>query len=350
MRRNEPERSTKSDPRDVDATAAGPFLVLPENRFAHTAVSRLALPSKRRPSFVFVHGPPGVGKSHLVAHAARLVVKHRPDTRVQQVIASQFRYAAADVAELRKLIDTGDPEHLPGLFILEDVQALQNHEQPQRQLRGLLDELAAHGSRVIVTARCSAGELQNFLPQLVNRFHSGVTAVVRLPGLSSRQGLLAHFANARRVTLPDDVVRRLAKSLPASPRELLAAVVQLETLARHARQPISTALVEKWLRSNEHPSAPTLTEIVRIVAAQFDVPVSTLRTRSRSQAAVLPRQCAMYLARELTDASQQTIGKFFDRDHSTVVHACQRIDELLTDDPAVRQHLSQSRLALGASG
>jgi chromosomal replication initiator protein len=337
-------------PHEPQSVLAGPFLVLPENRFAHTAVSRLALPTKKRPSFVFVHGPAGVGKSHLVAHAAQLFEKHRSGTRVQHVIASQFRYAADDVAELRKLIDTGDPEHLPGLFILEDVQALQNHEQPQRQLRGLLDELAAHGCRVIVTARCSAGELQNFLPQLVNRFHSAVTAVVRLPGLSSRQSLLAHFATARRVTLPDDVVRRLAKSLPASPRELLAAVVQLELLARHARQPISLALANKWLSSDERPDAPTLTEIVRVVAAQFDVPVATLRSRSRSQAAVLPRQCAMYLARELTDASQQAIGEFFDRDHSTVVHACQRIDEMLADDAAVRLHLSQARLKLGRSG
>jgi chromosomal replication initiator protein len=333
----------------TDAALAGAFLVLPENQFAHTAVSRLVLPEKKRPSFVFVHGPPGVGKSHLVAHTARLVEKHRPGASVQRIIASQFRYAAADVAELRKLIDAGDPQHLPDLFILEDVQALQNHEQPQRQLSGLLDELAAHGSRVIVTARCSAGELQDFLPQLVNRFHAGVTAMLRLPGLASRRSLLAHFAQTRRVTLSDDVVRWLAKSLPASPRELLAAVVQLGTRARHNRQSISIELATAWLASDERPSAPTLTEIVRVIAAQFDVPTSAIRSRSRSQAAVLPRQCAMHLARELTDASQQTIGEFFGRDHSTVVHACQRIDALLADDPAVRQHLSQARLALGRS-
>lgn len=349
MRRTESDRPDKPDAHEVDSAFTGPFLVLPENQFANTAIARLPLPERKRPSFVFLHGPPGVGKSHLAAQGARLVKRHRPDAHVQHLVASQFRYAASDVADLRAILESGSRGGPPDLFVLDDVQALQNHPEPQRQLRGLLDELVAHGSRVIVTARCSAGELQKFLPQLVNRFHSGVTAMLRLPGLSSRLNLLTHFASARQVTLSNEVVRRLAKSLPVSPRELLAAVVQLDAAARHARQPISIASVEKWMHADVRSPAPTLAEITRVVATQFDVPLSTLRSKSRSQSAVLPRQCAMFLARELTNASQVAIGEFFSRDHSTVIHACQRIEQILTDDPAVRQHLSQSRLALGRS-
>jgi chromosomal replication initiator protein len=148
--------------------------------------------------------------------------------------------------------------------------------------------------------------------------------------------------------LPRSIAELLANALPVSPRELLAAVIQLETLARRQHSPITLTLAEYYLNQETMPQPATLSEVAKAVARQFGVPLSGLRGKKRAHGVVLPRQCAMFLARELTDQSLLTIAQFFGRrHHSTVIHACKRMESALHSEPALRQHLAQIRTALG---
>lgn len=332
-------------------SAAEPFLVLPENRFAYTAVTAMtgeagSAVSRR----LYIYGPSGVGKSHLARHCARLMLRRRHDAQFRQIIASQFAAELAEAASDRTI-----PEFQAGfrkldLFILEDLHSLEGRAETQRQLLSFLDELSAGGCQIVWTCRKSPGELANFLPKLVNRFHAGVTALVRLPSQESRVCLIGHFAKCRQVPLPPDAARLLAEALPVSPRELLAAVVQIEASSRLKRVPIDRAYVQKFLAHEVRPQGIVLADIARAVAQHFDLAVGALRSRGRVQGQVLPRQCAMFLSRELTDSGLVQIGRFYgNRDHSTVVHSCNRLKSLLSEDPTVRLHLNQIRNALGVN-
>ncbi len=188
-------------------------------------------------------------------------------------------------------------------------------------------------------------------PRLVNRIHGGVCAAITQPGPESRRRLIEHFAQAHQVPLSGETAALLARELPVSPRELYACVLQLEMRARAARAHIDERLVKSLLRDEPRPSAPSLPHIARTVARQFGVTVETIRSATRCRRQVVPRHCAMYLSRELTDKSLEAIAEYFSRrNHTTVTHACERIRERLENDAGLRRQLALVRRALCATG
>jgi chromosomal replication initiator protein len=200
----------------------------------------------------------------------------------------------------------------------------------------------------VITSRKLPGELESFLPRLVNRFHGGISALMKLPGPASRESLIQHFAKARQLPIAEEVVKLLATEFPVSPRELLGLVTQLEAAAVRKRSHITLAFARKYLKSEIQMPQLTLGEIAKTVARHFQITLAQLRSRTRVQGLLLPRQCAMFLARELTSQRLEQIGNYFsNRDHSTVVHSCHRLQELLSNQPGLRQHLSQIRQDLG---
>lgn len=329
--------------------ATGPFLVLPENRFAYTAIASLG--DRASPdglASIFLYGPSGVGKSHLAQHGGLLVARRKSGTRCRHVIASEFAAELAEASVEKTIPELRDAGRRCDLLILEDLHALEGRAETQQLLLTLADDLAAAGCQIIWTCRKSPGELANFLPRLVNRFHAGVTALVRLPACDSRISLLGHFAETRQVPLPAECLPLLADALPYSPRELLSAIMRLEAESRQQKCRIDAAFVRKFLRHEVKPPAIALADIARAVARHFGISVAQLRSRTRVQGLVLPRQCAMFLSRDLTGKGLGPIGTFYgDRDHSTVVHACHRLKALLEEEPTVRTHVAQIHGALG---
>lgn len=326
-----------------------PFVVLPENRFAYTAVTSLSeAPSRGRPRAVFLYGPSGVGKSHLARHAVRLVTRAEQSVRCRIELASEFAAQLADAAANEAIPEFQRAARKLDLFVLEDLHALEGRKETQQQLLSVIDELVATGCRFVWTCRKPPGELVNFLPKLVNRFHAGVTSLVRLPGPESRLTLLSEFVSSRQIFIPKELVEKIAEQLPYSPRELLATVTRLAREAQSRKRPLDSDTLRKFLRHEVPPPTVSLADIARAVARQFGLSVSQLRARTRVQRLVLPRQCAMFLSRDITNKPLVEIGKFYgDRDHSTVVHACTRLRELVSDDPVTRSHLAQIRDALG---
>ncbi len=324
------------------------FLTLPENRLALKAVEELADPGlSRQGRLVFLSGPSGVGKSLLVRELLHKKNKTGKD-KSASLTASQWAAELAEAAQNQTLPDFQDKYRSLELLICEDVKAISSRRESQQQLAMALDEILSIGGRVLISSTLPAGSLDGFSRRLINRFHGGVTVEISLPEFDSRVQLLNHFAAARQILLPVSIAELLADALPVSPRELLAAVIQLETLARRQKSPISLALAEYFLNRETTPQPATLSEVAKAVARQFGVPLSGLRGKKRAHGVVLPRQCAMFLARELTDHSLLAIAQFFGRrHHSTVLHACKRMETAQRSEPALRQHLAQIRTVLG---
>lgn len=326
------------------------FLPLPENRLAVAAVEEFfETPAPRSGRLVYLSGPSGCGKSLLLREFLRQDPSKTRKPNSAMLTASEWAAEFAEASQNQTIDHFQEKYRSLELLILEDVTSLSGRRESQNQFQAVLDEILSSGGRVLLTATQPAGGLDRFSRRLVNRFHGGVTVSISLPDFDSRVQLLQHFAAARQIPLPTAVAELVSHALPVSPRELLAALIQLETLARRQNVSLTPTLAEHFLNQETMPQPATLSEVAKAVARQFDVPLSGLRGKKRAQGVVLPRQCAMFLARELTDQSLLAIAQFFGRrHHSTVVHACKRMESALHSEPALRQHLAQIRTALGA--
>lgn len=334
-------------------SSSEPFLLLPENRFAYASIERLKnrAGGGDRP-LVYIYGPSGIGKSHLVRQFVRETGRKRPQSRMVHVTASELAAQLA-VASNDRVIDTFQEMYRQlDVLICEDLHALENRYETQRQLTSFVDQIIHSGGRVLLTCKKPPGDLSNTLPRLINRCHGGLCVAVKPLCFSSRVSLLRHFAVTRQLPLPPDVIEVLAKSLPVSPRELLATVVQLETTAKLDGEAfIDVRFARRYLRGETKPRASTIPQIARAVARYFNVSMRDLCSAARGKGLVLPRQCAMYLCRELTQEPLAAIARFFGRsNHSTVVYTCQRIRTLLPEEPTLGRHLTQIQRSLARSG
>lgn len=332
---------------DKPSSLLVPFLALPENRFAFEAISSVG-EDPQRP--IYIYGPAGVGKSHLARHAVRLFLSRRPQARVEQMTAAEFAAEFAEASSRRTIPLFQAATREFEMFVIEDLQVLARRRETQVQLLALCDELASMGCQIVWTSRNSPGDLPNFPRKLVTRFRAGVTAQIRSPGPASRARLLKHFALSRELVLHGESAELLAEGLPVSPRELWAALGQVESISRQHRKPIDSDLVRRFLQKEVAAPKPRLEAISRAVARQFGISSGQLRSRQQTRGVVVPRQCAMLAARQLTGQSLEKIGQFFGgRDHTTVIHACRRLRKLLGQDAELSLNLAQIEALLGVT-
>jgi chromosomal replication initiator protein len=325
-----------------------PFLVLDENRLAWTAVDSIGKDEDRNtlhPVSTLIYGPSGCGKSHL---CDLLVRAHEDSAKI--VPSSEF---VAQVTRNYKAANTFDPasEYSPlRLLILEDVQHLCRHQSAQRVFATLMDELRRTETTVVCTSNQPPAELKGLIPRLANRFRGGLCVAVQIPGPASRVKLLSHFCSHLQIAIPQPVLKLFARELAVSPRELLGLLLRFEDLARHQKTIPDAKLARAFLNQEVAPHQVTIDDVAKAAAREFGVRLADLRSPARDHAVALPRQCAMFLSRDLTGEHFSKIGNYFSgRSHSTVLHACNRIRQQLENDPGLRQQLKRVRQMLRIS-
>jgi len=326
----------------------GDFQILPENRSAVRAVKslgRAALLGKRAPVCPLVlHGQPGTGKTHLTtALLASLTLSDAITAR---------SVTASDLARPDSLgHDTGfaDPDlQACDVLILEDIQHL-----PERGADAaceLLDSRSRHSKPLIVTTGISPAALTHLPRRLTSRLAAGLVVQLEPLGPMSRRRVLATAASSRKLRLEADALDWLATQTTGT--GLRAALGQVQNLAQVAKKfpgPLTRADVENTLAGTGQPTlrGVGLDAIIKRVAAAFGVTEAELLGTSRLRGVVVPRQVAIYLARELTALSLPRIGAAFSRDHSTVLHACRKIDEAMPGDERLAATVRQLRGELG---
>lgn len=329
-----------------------PFVTLPENRFAVAAVEALGdATADSLGRLVFLYGPAGHGKSHLVRDFVWRESRRPDPPQVAHLTASEL------VAELDEAHQGGFVHELRrrytgvSLLVVEDLAGIERKPETGRLLLAAIDETLAAAGRVLLTCSKAPGEMDAVSARLIDRFHAGVCAGISPPSLASRVQLLSNFVRVRGLTVPADALQLLAERLPVSPRELKAAVARLDALTHAERQTVvNRALAERFLDDSVAPPAPGLPEIAKAVAKQFDVTLADLRTGGRTAATALPRQVAMSLAREITGQPLERIAGYFGRsNHGTVIHARKKLAAKLEDDAALRRQVAQIRRRLGVA-
>lgn len=329
------------------------FIAVPENRAALLAVEDLAeralrsVPIEDGPSLVVLHGSPGNGKTFLVQLLVELLGDNSSLVLTAREAHEVLRLEARGESggrgkKLRTNRETDDPLAVT-LLVVEDLQFLP--AKSVERFVNVLDHRERLGLPTLVTASAGPAQLrhrdQPVAARLTARLASGL--VVALPPLQprSRKRFLEAIAERRGLEVPKDVIVWLADEV-RGPRALESILAQLELLERiHGGLPRKELLVEH-LRKQLDAQRPSVDRIAGLVAGHFQVAARELRTRERRRTILVPRQVSMYLARQLTPLSLQQIGAYFGGcDHSTVLHACRRVEQALEDDAVLRGTVRQ---------
>lgn len=324
------------------------FLVLPENELAVAAVKKLAPGVKRRRVWlVTLVGAAGTGKSHLARELARGWNAERPESKLVLLTASQFAAQLADAAATGTIpqFQTRHRNDIQ-LLICEDIHTLGARKESQQQLLAAIDEIIAHGGVVLLTSTKMPGAVKGLSRRLVNRMHGGLCVELDLPGAESRRQLVDQYLSAESLPLSQPEIDAIVAQSPVSPRELIGLLSQLQAESRlrggrHSAQRIN---VKAAIAERRRQSDVGLPEIANATAERFGVKLAALKGPSRAQTLSQARQTAMYLARELAQLHYVQIGEFFNRgNHSTVIHACQKIARELEHNPALVRQIQSIR-------
>jgi chromosomal replication initiator protein len=314
---------------------------LAENQAARLAVARVAdcvceRGPRRAINPLFLYGNSGTGKSHLVSALLADVTGRAPDLQVSLLGAGDFEAL---------LLPDADPEELKtarqaDLLVVEDLQHLP--ARVEEAFVHLMDRGLARAQQLVFTALAGPAQLVHLPARVTSRLGSGLVVGLEPPSPRSRRAYLQDRITRQKLNVEAGALTWLADHVSGSVRQLEGVVARLASLARAQNQPLEIETVAEHFGIEASVGRPTVERIAQRVGRYFQVEPTQLQSRGRSRGTLLPRQIGMYLARQLTELSLQQIGAYFGgRDHSTVLHACRKVEQALAHDVhlsgAVRQ-------------
>ncbi|PIZ29778.1 MAG: chromosomal replication initiator protein DnaA [Alphaproteobacteria bacterium CG_4_10_14_0_8_um_filter_53_9] len=310
------------------------FVTGKSNQFAFAAAQRVA---EEMGSFnpFFLHGGVGLGKTHLMQAVGHALKARNPDVVIQYLSAEQFLYTFIRAIREKNTLAFKELFRAVDVLMIDDIQFIAGKESTQEEFFHTFNTLVSLGKQVILTADKSPHDLPNIEDRLRSRLGSGLAIEVHAPDVETRQAILEQKAASMDLELPHDVSVYLATNIASNVRELEGALNRLAAFSRLTGQELTIAFAKDQLRDllRVQTKVVGMDDIQKQVAEYFKIRVADLHAPRRDRAVARPRQVAMYLCKQLTSRSYPDIGRAFGgRDHTTVMHACQQIVNLLERD------------------
>ncbi len=337
------------------------FVIGKSNELAAAAAHAVAAAPGRTYNPLFIYGATGLGKTHLMQAVAHAILERKPESHVTYMGAEQFINDVIESIHGRKM-----PEFRKryredvDIFLVDDVHFLEGKEMTQEEFFHTFNALHEAGKQIVLTSDRPPKEIPGLESRLVSRFEWGMVADIGQPDLEHRIAILRKKAEQDHLelTIPDDVLRFIAEHIRSSVRELEGCIIKLLLFASLKHRDVSIDLAREALADKirhagterETTTAlPSIDRVQEVVARRWGVTPEGLRSKARTKSLTVPRQVAMYLARDILSMQLVEIGQAFGgRDHSTVIHSLDKVEKTMTADRKFRERVQFARQELVA--
>jgi chromosomal replication initiator protein len=326
------------------------FVIGSGNQFAHAAAAAVAERPSKAYNPLFLYGGVGMGKTHLM-HAIGHLVKHRmPHAGITYVSGEKFTNEMINSVRYDKMTGFRDRYRNTDVLLIDDIQFLAGKERTQEEFFHTFNALHETNKQIVIASDRPPKELNDFEDRLRSRFEWGLVADIQPPDLETKVAILQKKAELEQTVLPTDVALFIAGNVRTNVRELEGALVRLVAWCSLHGVEITLPTAQQCLKQfiDTQVRKITIEAIQRAVAEQFGMRVAELKQKNNSRQIVVPRQIAMYLAKQMTEASLPEIGRQFGgKHHTTVMHSIAKIDEQRRNDKDLNRTVAKLMETLG---
>ena len=327
------------------------FVIGAGNRFAHAAALAVAELPAHSYNPLFLHGSPGIGKTHLLHAIGNYVERFGSGLRVRYATIEEFTSEFVEAVRVKSTADFKQRFRSSDVVLIDDVQFLTGRARTREEFFHTFNALLDAGRQLVMTSDCAPEDIPGLEDRLTERFRSGLVVELDTPEVEVRRAILAKRARLDDLDVAPEVIAEIADRVTTSVRALEGALIRVVAYASLKGEPATPALVRHVLRRLGEDTAKDVCgigEILDAAAQEFGVERAALLARDRRPAVASARQVAMYLARELTEHSLPEIGRGIGgRNHTTVLHAVNRVSAAIRSDDSMRGAVDNLRRRLG---
>ena len=305
------------------------FIVGSSNKFAHAAAISVANHPAENYNPLFIYGQSGLGKTHLLHAIGNVIRGTHPDFRIIYVKGEDFTNELVTAIQEGDVAAFRNKYRMTDLLLIDDIQFIAGKERTQEEFFHTFNALYEAGRQIVLTSDRPPKEMNTLEDRMKTRFEWGLLADIQPPDFETRVAIINAKAEKLGFALPKDVIYCIAENLQSNVRQLEGTVKKIKAKHELGGEAITIDMTQKVIEEVKSISPglnPTPPMIIQTVSNFYSVPVDQILSDRRSKDTVQPRQMAMYLVRKMTNYSLPEIGKVFGRDHTTVMHACDKID------------------------
>ncbi|WP_189066563.1 MULTISPECIES: chromosomal replication initiator protein DnaA [Deinococcus] len=313
------------------------FVVGPNNNLAHAAALAVAESPGKAYNPLFIYGDVGLGKTHLMHAVGHYMTERFPGKRIEYVSTESFTNDLINAIREDRMTQFRNRYRSVDLLLVDDIQFLAGKERTQEEFFHTFNALYENHKQIILSSDRPPKDIQTLEGRLRSRFEWGLITDIQSPEYETRVAILKMNAEHNRIDIPQEVLELIARQVTTNIRELEGALMRVVAFCSLNNVPFSRAVAAKALSNVFTPQEVKveMMDVLKQVAAHYNMPPDVIRGSGRVREVVLPRQVAQYLIRELTDHSLPEIGQFFGRDHSTVMHAISKVTEQVGREPEI---------------
>lgn len=299
---------------------------------------------------LFIYGGAGLGKTHLMHAIGNHILSRKPNTKITYVSSETFTNEMIDAIRDGTNKEFRDRYRKVDVLLIDDIQFLSKKEGTQEEFFHTFNTLYEANKQIIISSDRPPNEIPKLEERLRTRFSMGLATDIQPPDLETRIAILRKKAQAENLSIPDDVYDYIAENIRSNIRELEGVLVRLSAYSSLSKRKIDLNLTKECLQNLITPNEPVIVTgelIQEKVAEYYQMRVEDFKAKKRTKNIAFPRQIAMYLCRELTDLSLPKIGELFGgRDHTTVIHACEKISEEMRNDQTLQITINKIKNSL----
>lgn len=306
------------------------FVIGGNNRFAHAASLAVAESPADAYNPLFIYGGVGLGKTHLMHAIGHFVLSQKPNTRVKYITTELFMNEMVTSINKRTQTEFREKYRSIDVLLIDDIQFLAGKDGTQEEFFHTFNALHNAGKQIVITSDKPPKEIARLEERLRSRFEWALIADIGKPDLETRVAILQNKAQDEMMRVDNEVLQMIAERVTSNIRELEGCLTRLVAYSSLTGRPIDRALAEDALRevfAKSEPRHVSCDDVIRTVAEYYSITPEDIISDRRSRNISVPRQIAMYIAREMVNISFEAIGQSFERDHSTITYACKKIGD-----------------------